>query len=671
MNLCRSALLACVLLALAPAAASAADVSISGSTLVFAAADGETNNVTVSIGGGNYTVVDTGSTVLNYAAPCVAAGPNTVTCASAGITALTIDGRDLDDTITVGAGTVAATINGGAGDDTLTGGSAIDTLNGGPDADLLDGGAGNDALNGDAGDDTFLGGVGNDAFTGGIGTDTANYSARVSPVIVTIDGTANDGVSGELDNVKTDVESVIGGDGNDALVGSSAANVLSGGPGQDSLDGDTGNDTLDGGAQADVFTGGAGTDTVTYASRVVPITVTLDGLPGDGAAGENDELRTDVEAVVGGTAADLLTGSSLADTLTGGPGADILHGEAGADTLNGDDGDDTLEGGAGGDVHNGGTGFDTADYSARTEPVTADLDGAADDGETAEADNVRPDVERLLGGGGDDTLTGNNAANVLDGGVGNDTLDGGRGADELLGQSGVDTVTYSARTLAVVVDLDGVADDGEPGEADRIETDVENLTGGAANDRVTGSATSNLLNGGSGNDIIDGGLGADLIIGGAGTDTADYSSRVAIVVVDPDGATDDGEAGETDTVETDVENIWGGTADDVLTGGLGSNVLVGGIGNDVLDGLQGDDELDGGAGDDDLTGGSGIDQLRGGLGGDRIGARDGAADTVKCGGGTDTATLDAIDELVPPGTLVDEEDRGFDPWWFEPAARRR
>jgi aryl-alcohol dehydrogenase-like predicted oxidoreductase len=36
----------------------------------------------------------------------------------------------------------------------------------------------------------------------------------------------------------------------------------------------------------------------------------------------------------------------------------------------------------------------------------------------------------------------------------------------------------------------------------------------------------------------------------------------------------------------------------------------------------------------------------------------------------DTDTLDAIDELVPPGTLVDENDRGFDPWWLHPAARR-
>ena len=37
----------------------------------------------------------------------------------------------------------------------------------------------------------------------------------------------------------------------------------------------------------------------------------------------------------------------------------------------------------------------------------------------------------------------------------------------------------------------------------------------------------------------------------------------------------------------------------------------------------------------------------------------------------DTGTLDAIDELVPPGTNMDENDRGFTPWWFEAAARRR
>ena len=33
--------------------------------------------------------------------------------------------------------------------------------------------------------------------------------------------------------------------------------------------------------------------------------------------------------------------------------------------------------------------------------------------------------------------------------------------------------------------------------------------------------------------------------------------------------------------------------------------------------------------------------------------------------------LDAIDGIVPPGTTVDDQDRGFAPWWMEPDARRR
>ena len=36
----------------------------------------------------------------------------------------------------------------------------------------------------------------------------------------------------------------------------------------------------------------------------------------------------------------------------------------------------------------------------------------------------------------------------------------------------------------------------------------------------------------------------------------------------------------------------------------------------------------------------------------------------------DPAILDAIDELVPPGSIVDPKDGGFDPWWLEPRARR-
>src|SRR5438093_3765468 len=37
----------------------------------------------------------------------------------------------------------------------------------------------------------------------------------------------------------------------------------------------------------------------------------------------------------------------------------------------------------------------------------------------------------------------------------------------------------------------------------------------------------------------------------------------------------------------------------------------------------------------------------------------------------DADILDAIDRLVAPGTVVDESDRGFEPWWLEPDQRRR
>jgi Ca2+-binding RTX toxin-like protein len=648
MTLCRSALLAAILIAVAPSAAHAATAAVASGTLSYVATEGDANQLSVTVGGGNYTISDLAGHAIGAGAGCSAtATPSEVTCPTAGVTSLNLDARDRDDTIELVSVTAASTLTGGAGDDVITGGDGADTLNGGTDADRLDGAAGADTLNGDWGDDTLIGGAAADVFNGGAGTDVADYSARSSAVTVWIDAIANDGAPSEADFVKTDVENAIGGSGNDTMLGGAAANVLSGGPGHDSIDGEAGNDTLDGGDGDDSLAGGAGTDIVTYAGRVAPVTVTLDGLSGDGSAGEDDTVRTDVETVVGGSGADTLTGSPLADTLSGGPGADTLHGEGGADVLNGDDGDDLLEGGAGGDNHTGGAGLDTADYSARIASVTVDLDGAADDGETAEADNVRPDVERLLGGAGDDTLTGNNATNVLEGAAGNDLLDPGRGAgDVTIGGADTDTVTYSTRTAPVVADLDGVADDGEAGENDQIATDVENLTGGSANDRLTGSAGINVLSGGSGNDVLDGGLGADLVLGGAGTDTADYTGRSAAVTADSDGAADDGEAGEGDTVETDVEGISGGSGDDVLTGTTGTNILFGGAGNDVIDGAQGDDELDGGPGNDDLTGGAGSDLLRSGAGADKVRSRDSSSDLVRCGADADIATGDSYDDIA-------------------------
>ena len=58
----------------------------------------------------------------------------------------------------------------------------------------------------------------------------------------------------------------------------------------------------------------------------------------------------------------------------------------------------------GGDA--GGPGTDSVDYGASTQPLTVTLgDDQANDGAGGEGDNVRPDIERVLGGLANDLLS--------------------------------------------------------------------------------------------------------------------------------------------------------------------------------------------------------------------------------------------------------------------------
>jgi hypothetical protein len=78
--------------------------------------------------------------------------------------------------------------------------------------------------------------------------------------------------------------------------------------------------------------------------------------------------------------------------------------------------------------------------------VTADLDGAADDGAVAEADQIDADVEALVGSIRDDKLTGNSGANLLEGRPGVDQLIGGSGPDRVRIKDGVKDRCYSVGT---------------------------------------------------------------------------------------------------------------------------------------------------------------------------------------------------------------------------------
>jgi len=82
------------------------------------------------------------------------------------------------------------------------------------------------------------------------------------PLIITLDGTANDGGVGENDLIHSDIENVNGGSGNDSITGNSGPNSLFGGAGNDTLVGGAGADSLNGGIGTDVAAND-GSDTVT------------------------------------------------------------------------------------------------------------------------------------------------------------------------------------------------------------------------------------------------------------------------------------------------------------------------------------------------------------------------------------------------------------------------
>jgi Ca2+-binding RTX toxin-like protein len=109
---------------------------------------------------------------------------------------------------------------------------------------------------------------------GGRGIDTLTYAEATSLTLrITLDDKANDGRPGELDNIHSDVENLIGPSTGFTAIGSNRRNVLIGGRGEDRLVGKGGRDALRGkkgddllnardGKGGDVVTCGEGEDTV-------------------------------------------------------------------------------------------------------------------------------------------------------------------------------------------------------------------------------------------------------------------------------------------------------------------------------------------------------------------------------------------------------------------------
>lgn len=131
---------------------------------------------------------------------------------------------------------------------------------------------------------------------------------------------------------------ILDGSGNDVVYGSAIGDTFFNGPGRDRLSGRGGDDTLYSGTGADVLSGGPGRDTVDYdapvgSQRRTGVRADLDGRADDGARGEHDRIRPDVENLSGTKYADRLTGNGRANEIVGGGGADRIFGLGGNDTI--------------------------------------------------------------------------------------------------------------------------------------------------------------------------------------------------------------------------------------------------------------------------------------------------------------------------------------------------
>jgi len=226
-----------------------------------------------------------------------------------------------------------------------------------------------------------------------------------------------------------------------------------------------------------------------------------------------DLTASGIERVFSGSGNDILTatGSVTLVEINGGAGDDLLVGSAFDDTLRGDAGDDTLYGGDGNDVLVGGGGNNVlfggaGDDRLYVDTQTASLDGG-DGNDTVYARyssgvtlDLSASIELFNGSVGSDAVTAVNASSAVEliGGDGDDSLTGGAYADSLRGDNGDDWL------------------DGGDGN--------DTLAGGNGNDWLLGGGGNDTLSGGSGNDTLVGGFGDDSLVGGSGADLFVFSN---------------------------------------------------------------------------------------------------------------------------------------------------
>ena len=419
------------------------------------------------------------------------------------------------------------------------------------------------------------------------GTDELVFTESVIAVVVNLDYAFEQTVNSNLKltlEAPGNFENVRGGSGDDTLRGNALANllvgdlgndVLLGGSGADTLIGSNGNDFLQGQTGSDILEGsggddryvfenvtvqendavreiaGGGTDVLDFTAVTANLTLSLSVLtsqPAHSFRGLTLTGASAIENVSSGSGNDTLTGNPLNNTLRSGSGNDRLMGVGGNDELSGGSGNDlyhflpatSLE--IDSIVETTDVGIDTLSFADIENAVTISLNTTTRQlVHTNRGMTIRGNLENIIGGRGNDKLTGNSLANTLTGNNGNDVLEGLDGSDSLVGSAGNDTYKFTtAATAQVDTLLEAAASGTDTIDFGAINTDsmlslssfdtqavhtnrslllkgaaqYENVIGGEGNDVLIGNGQANRIAGGPGRDILVGGDGSDTLMGG-------------------------------------------------------------------------------------------------------------------------------------------------------------
>ncbi|MHA4870661.1 hypothetical protein ACXZ1M_23505 [Duganella sp. PWIR1] len=246
-------------------------------------------------------------------------------------------------------------------------------------------------------------------------------------------------------------DNLVATNGGDTLNGFGGNDVLTGGKGADVVNGGAGNDFINvRGGDSDTVDGGEGNDRVTYYSSAGQLVVDLEAGTADDGSGKIDHLSS-IERISGSSGyADIITGR--ADTN---------------ETLYGNAGNDTLDGGVGGSDT---TGYIFVTYGGSG--VEVNLATGTSSG--ADGNDVLINFENIEGSNNNDTLTGDDGANIIWGFHGDDQLTGAGGNDTLIGAAGNDTAYYSGNradyTLTTLANGDTLVQDNRDGSPDGTDT---------------------------------------------------------------------------------------------------------------------------------------------------------------------------------------------------------